>query len=89
MIGGLILWRKIYKKVITIVFLSLKLEYERSLTMTYNIIDIVDKNLTDTELKEIFNKKLYKIIELLEFNVNYKLWLDSLFSKMIGGVYFV
>ena len=67
----MILWRKIYKKVITIVFLSLKLEYERSLTMTYNIIDIVDKNLTDTELKEIVNKKLYKIIELLEFNVNY------------------
>lgn len=71
MIGGLIVWRKIYKKVITNVFLSLKLEYERSLTMTYNIIDIVDKKLTDTELKEIVNKKLYKIIELLEFNVNY------------------
>ena len=70
-IGGLILWRKIYKKVITIVFLSLKLEYERSLTLTYNIIDIVDKDLTDTKLKEIVNKKLYKIIELLEFNVNY------------------
>ena len=69
MIGGLILWRKIYKKVITIVFLSLKLKYERSLTMTYNIIDIVDKDLTDTKLKEIVNKKLYKIIELLEFNV--------------------
>jgi len=59
------------KKVITIVFLSLKLEYERSLTMTYNIIDIVDKDLTDTKLKEIINKKLYKIIELMEFNVNY------------------
>ena len=71
MIGGLILWRKIYKKVITIVFLSLNLEYERSLTMKYNIIDIVDKDLTDTKLKEIVNKKLYKIIELLEFNVNY------------------
>ena len=44
--------------------------------MTYNIIDIVDKDLTDTKLKdtklkEIVNKKLYKIIELLEFNVNY------------------
>ena len=39
--------------------------------MTYNIIDIVDKNLTDTKLKEIINKKLYKIIELVEFNVNY------------------
>ena len=39
--------------------------------MTYNIIDIVDKNLTDTKLKEIINKKLYKIIELMGFNVNY------------------
>ncbi len=39
--------------------------------MQYNIIDIVDENLTDTKLKEIVNKKLYKIIELMEFNVNY------------------
>ena len=39
--------------------------------MIYNIIDIMDKNLTDTKLKEIINKKLYKIIELIEFNVNY------------------
>ena len=39
--------------------------------MTYNIIDIVDKNLTDTKLKKLVNKKLYKIIELIEFNVNY------------------
>ena len=39
--------------------------------MIYNIIDIMDKNLTDTKLKEIINKKLYKIIELMEFNVNY------------------
>ncbi len=39
--------------------------------MQYNIIDIVDENLTDTKLKELVNKKLYKIIELMEFNVNY------------------
>ena len=39
--------------------------------MTYNIIDIVDKDLTDTKLKEIINKKLYKIIELMEFNFEY------------------
>lgn len=39
--------------------------------MTYNIIDIVNKDLNDTKLKEIINKKIYKIIELLEFNVNY------------------
>jgi hypothetical protein len=38
--------------------------------MKYNITDIVDKDLTDTKLKEIINKKLYKIIELMEFNVN-------------------
>ena len=36
--------------------------------MEYNIINIVDKDLTDTELKKIINNKLYKIIELLEFN---------------------
>ena len=39
--------------------------------MNYNIIDIVDNNLTDTKLKELVNKKIYKIIELMEFNVNY------------------
>lgn len=39
--------------------------------LKYNIIDIVDENLTDTKLKEIINKKLYRIIELLEFNVNF------------------
>ena len=39
--------------------------------MKYNIIDIVDDKLIDTKLKEIVNKKLYKIIELMEFNVNY------------------
>ena len=39
--------------------------------MKYNIIDIIYKDLTETKLKEIVNKKLYKIIEFLEFNVNY------------------
>lgn len=39
--------------------------------MKYNIIDIVNSNLTDTKLKEIVNKKLYKIIGIMEFNVNY------------------
>ena len=68
--GGLIVWRKIYKILITNAFLSLKLEYERRKLMQYNIIDIVPENLTDTKLKEIVNKKLYKIIELMEFNVN-------------------
>ena len=39
--------------------------------LKYNVDEIYDKNLTDTKLKEIINKKLYKIIELMEFNVNY------------------
>ncbi len=38
--------------------------------MKYNIIDIVDKNLTNTRLKEIVNKKLYRIIELMESSIN-------------------
>ena len=38
--------------------------------MQYNIIDIVDDELTDTKLKDIINKKLYKIIGLMEFNAN-------------------
>ncbi len=36
--------------------------------MQYKIIDIVDDKLTDTQLKEIINKKLYKIMEFMEFN---------------------
>lgn len=36
--------------------------------MNYNIINIIDNNITDTKLKKIVNKKLYKIIELLEFD---------------------
>ena len=38
--------------------------------MKYNVIDFIDKYLTDYELKKIINKKLYNIIELVEFNVN-------------------
>lgn len=36
--------------------------------MQYNVVDIVRDDLTYTNLKEIVNKKLYKIIELMEFN---------------------
>lgn len=39
--------------------------------ITYNVKEIYNHSLTNTKLKEIINKKLYKIIELLEFNVNY------------------
>jgi len=38
--------------------------------MQYNVIDIFDNNLTDALLKEIINKKLYKIMEAMEFNRN-------------------
>lgn len=38
--------------------------------MQYNVIDIVDSEITDTKLKEIVNIKLYKIIELMEFSTN-------------------
>lgn len=37
--------------------------------MKYNIIDIILKNLNDSELKEIVNKKLYRIIEFMELKV--------------------
>jgi hypothetical protein len=36
--------------------------------MKYNIIDIVNNNISDNKLKEMTNKKIYKIIELLELN---------------------
>ena len=38
------------------------------INIKYNVTDIINKNLDDTKLKEIINKKLYKIIELMEFN---------------------
>ncbi len=38
--------------------------------MQYNVIDVVDEKMTDAELKKMINKKLYKIIEFMEFNVN-------------------
>ncbi len=38
--------------------------------MKYNVIDIIDKEITDTKLKKIINKKLYRIIEFMDFNVN-------------------
>lgn len=38
--------------------------------LQYNIIDIVPENLTNTKLKEIINKKLYRIIELMESSIN-------------------
>ena len=42
-----------------------------SMFMDYNTyIDVVDEKITDSDLKEIINKKLFKIIELLELSIN-------------------
>ena len=38
--------------------------------MQYNVLEIIDNEITLVELKEIINKKLYKIIELVEFDSN-------------------
>lgn len=38
--------------------------------MRYHVIDIVNDKITKVKLKEIINKKLYKIIEFMEFNAN-------------------
>ena len=36
--------------------------------ITYKVKEIKSNKLTNTELKKIINTKIYKIIELLEFN---------------------
>lgn len=38
--------------------------------ITYNIKEIINKDLNDNELKEIINKKLINIINLLELEIN-------------------
>lgn len=38
--------------------------------MTFNIINIIDENITETNLKQLINEKLYKIIQLMELNDN-------------------
>lgn len=38
--------------------------------MNYNVIDIIQKSLSPNDLRMIINKKLYKIIEFMESNVN-------------------
>lgn len=38
--------------------------------LKYNITDIIKENLTNTKLKEIVNKKLYRIIEFMESDIN-------------------
>lgn len=36
--------------------------------MKYNVTNIISKNISNSMLKAIINKKLYTIIELTEFN---------------------
>ncbi len=36
--------------------------------MKYNIIDIIDDNIKEDDLKRIINKKIYNIINFMEFN---------------------
>lgn len=38
--------------------------------MNYNVIDIIPNSLSQNDLRVIINKKLYKIIEFMEYNVN-------------------
>lgn len=38
--------------------------------MNYNVIDIIPKNLSPNDLRMIINKKLYKIIEFMEYNTH-------------------
>ena len=40
--------------------------------LKYNVIEIYDKNLNDDKIRKIINKKIYNIIEKLEFNDPYK-----------------
>lgn len=35
---------------------------------TYNVINIMEKKINDNDLKEIINKKLFKIIQLIELS---------------------
>ena len=73
---------------------------EKFVNIEYVIIDYINSISFDSEfnndIKYLFKNKsldeLIHIISIIEeyipklvFNVNYKLWLDSLFSKLIGG----
>ena len=40
--------------------------------LKYNVIEIYDKNLNDDKIRKIINKKIYNIIEKLEFSYPYK-----------------
>ena len=38
--------------------------------MKYNVIDIIEPTLTDIELKNIINKKLFNLILFMEMSLN-------------------
>ena len=58
------------------------------------ILDYYNGNVSNEDLDKIDKDKLLNYINIiqdslfdLEYNLNYKLWFDSLFSKLIGGNY--
>lgn len=38
--------------------------------MKYNVIDLIEPTLTDEELKNIINKKLFNLIMFMEMSLN-------------------
>ena len=56
-------------------------------------IDIKDKKIIDI-FKDIDSNKIFNMIEIinnnigdLNYNINIKIWLDSIYSELIGGIY--
>lgn len=87
-----------YKSVMKNIFVDKIYMREKLCELENAILDYLnsDSNNFNEDLKFIFDKKseeeLVNIISIIEeemkklaFNVNFKLWIDSLFSKLIGG----
>ncbi len=47
-----------------------KLEGGIFIDTIYNVIDVVDEKITDTDLKQLINEKLFNIIKLMELSCN-------------------
>ena len=43
------------------------------------------RNINTTQSSLTYLKIIQKGLKELDYNVNYKLWLDSMFAKLIGG----